>query len=78
MITQELANEYMPERCVRSWGLALAQFPKYDLTDEPDPLGLARRVRQHFYSRISGIAAEEIDNYYYAVRKARTKVNDDY
>jgi len=78
MISEELADEYMPDHCVRPWGLALANFPRYDLTDEPDPLGLARRVRNHFYSRVANIAAEEIDSYYYAVRNARSKVNDDY
>ena len=78
MITQELADEYMPERCVRSWGLALAQFPRYDLGDHPDPLGLARRVRNHFYNRINRIAQEEIDTYYHLIRKARVRVNNDY
>lgn len=78
MITRELADEYMPERCVRSWGLSLEQFPKYDLGDHPDPMGLARRVRNHFYNRVNRIAQEEIDTYYHLIRKARVRVNNDY
>tara|TARA_B100001093_G_scaffold266136_3_gene254545 strand:- start:3023 stop:4609 length:1587 start_codon:yes stop_codon:yes gene_type:complete len=78
MISEELADEYMPDHCVRHWGLALANFPKYELGDDPDPLGLARRVRNHFHSRVNQIAQEEIDVYYHAVRKARLKVNNDH
>ena len=78
MITRELADEYMPDRCVRAWGLSLKQFPRYYLGDHPDPLGLARRVRNHFYSRVNRIAQEEVDTYSHWVRRARIRVNNDY
>ena len=78
MITQELADEYMPDRCVRAWGLSLEHFPKYELSDHPDAMGLARKVKYHFYNRINRIAQEEINTYYHLVRKARVKVNGDH
>ena len=74
MISYDLADRFIPEIRVRDWHRATRLFPDYDVHSSPDHLGLARRVKTWLEPRIKRIALEELDEMYYAMRRAKQEV----
>ena len=74
MISYDLADRFIPEIKVRDWHRAARLFPDYAVNSSPDHLGLARRVKTWLEPRIKRIALEELDEMYYAMRRAKQEI----